>query len=63
MRLVRPLLSAGLFVVLARPIAAQGPRGFGPDSLVNTKVFPHETPVREVMEAMRGFTGALGVRN
>ena len=48
----------------AAPLAAQGPRGgkFPPDSLVNTKVIPHNTPVREVLGTMRGFTMALGVR-
>lgn len=40
--------------------AAQGK--FPPDSLVNVKVFPKNTPVREVLATMRGWTGALGVR-
>jgi hypothetical protein len=35
---------------------------FPPDSLINTKVFPHNTPVPEVLAAMRGFAGGLGVR-
>ena len=61
MQVVRPLLAVALVAALARPLAAQG-RGFEPESLVNTKVFPHNTPVREVVDAMRGFTGALGVR-
>jgi tetratricopeptide (TPR) repeat protein len=56
----RPLLAAALAVALASPLAAQG-RGL-PDSLVNTKIFPRDTPVREVVSAMRGFTAALGVR-
>ena len=46
----------------ARPAAAQAPGKFPPDSLVNTKVFPHNTPVTEVLGAMRNFTTALGVR-
>ena len=51
-------------VLAAAPLAAQGPGGgkFPPDSLVNTKVIPHNTPVREVLGTMRGFTMALGVR-
>lgn len=60
MPLTRPLLVAALAVACAAPLAAQG-RGL-PDSLVNTKVFPHTTPVREVVNTMRGFTAALGVR-
>ena len=60
MSLTRPLLVAALAVVAVSPLAAQG-RGM-PDSLVNTKVFPHETPMREVLNAMRGFTASLGVR-
>ena len=47
---------------LARPAVAQAPGKFPPDSLVNTKVFPHNTPVTEVLGAMRNFTTALGVR-
>jgi hypothetical protein len=44
-------------------IASAQPAGkFPPDSLVNTKVFPHSTPVTEVVGAMRNFTAALGVR-
>ena len=58
--LVSLLVVAPLF--LARPAAAQAPGKFPPDSLVNTKVFPHNTPVTEVLGAMRNFTTALGVR-
>jgi Photosynthetic reaction centre cytochrome C subunit len=61
----RPLaVLVSLLVVapLARPAAAQAPGKFPPDSLVNTKVFPHNTPVTEVLGAMRNFTTALGVR-
>ena len=60
MLVTRPFLAAALAVAAASPLAAQG-RGM-PDSLVNTKVFPHDTPVREVVSAMRGFSSALGVR-
>ena len=35
---------------------------FPPDSLVNTKVIPHDTPVIQVIGQMRNITGALGVR-
>lgn len=46
----------------ARALGAQAPGKFPPDSLINTKVFPHNTPVTEVMGAMRNFAGGLGVR-
>jgi len=51
-----------LLVAVSAPalLAAQGK--FPPDSLVNTQVFPHATPVMQVMGTMRNFTGALGVR-
>ncbi len=35
---------------------------FPPDSLVNTKVIPHSTPVLQVIGAMRNITNGLGVR-
>jgi hypothetical protein len=38
------------------------PRKFPPDSLVNTKVIPHSTPVPQVLGMMRNITGDLGVR-
>ena len=56
------LVSLLVVAPLARPAAAQAPGKFPPDSLVNTKVFPHNTPVTEVLGAMRNFTTALGVR-
>lgn len=41
---------------------AQAPGKFPPDSLVNTKVIPHNTPVINVVGIMRNFAGDLGVR-
>jgi len=61
MAVTRTLLVAALVAASATPLFAQGP-GLPEDTLVNTKVFPHDTPVREVVSAMRGFTAALGVR-
>lgn len=59
---MRALVAAALFVA-ALPALAQGQgRKFPPDSLVNTKVIPHNTPVRDVINTMRGFTSDLGVR-
>jgi Photosynthetic reaction centre cytochrome C subunit len=43
-------------------LAAQAPHKFPPDSLINTKVFAHDTPVPQVLAAMRAFSGDLGVR-
>ncbi|MBW8771219.1 MAG: c-type cytochrome [Gemmatimonadetes bacterium] len=56
------LVSLLVVAPFAQPAAAQAPGKFPPDSLVNTKVFPHNTPVTEVLGAMRNFTTALGVR-
>ena len=54
---------AGLaLVVISGTLGAQAPGHFPPDSLINTKVFPHNTPVNEVIGAMRTFSGSLGVR-
>jgi tetratricopeptide (TPR) repeat protein len=54
---MRVLLASML--LLATPLLAQnGP----PDSLVNTKVIPRDTPVTEVIAIMRSITGQLGVR-
>jgi len=59
MRRALPLLA--LLLPLAT-LSAQGRGKFPPDSLENVKVFPKDTPVRDVIDAMRGYTGALGVR-
>jgi hypothetical protein len=52
-RFVLPILS-----LAAGPALAQ----FPPDSTVNLKVLPRDIPVRELINTMRGFTNALGVR-
>jgi hypothetical protein len=49
-------------VMVAAAASAQTPGKFPPDSLVNTKVIPHNTPVQQVLGIMRNFTGDLGVR-
>jgi TolA-binding protein len=58
----RFILSAIALVVLSASATAQAPGKFPPDSLINTKVIPHSTPVPQVLAIMRNFTGALGVR-
>jgi Photosynthetic reaction centre cytochrome C subunit len=43
-------------------LPAQSTHKFPPDSLENTKVIPHNTPVPQVIGIMRNFSGDLGVR-
>src|SRR5262245_41456635 len=47
---------------LGARLAAQAPGHWPPDSLINTKVIPHNTPVMQVIGTMRNITFALGVR-
>lgn len=51
-------------IVVASPavLAAQAPGRWPPDSLINLKVIPKNTPVMQVIGMMRNFAGALGVR-
>jgi hypothetical protein len=56
MRVAVALLS----LLVATPALAQN--RFPPDSLVNLKVLPRTTTPREVVNVMRGYTSALGVR-
>jgi TolA-binding protein len=53
---------APLLLVWSAAAAAQAPAKFPPDSLVNTKVIPHNTPVPQVLGLMRTISGDLGVR-
>ena len=50
-------VSVLLLGVLVAPVAAQIP-----DEFTNLKIFPETIGKRELMTAMRGFSGALGVR-
>jgi photosynthetic reaction center cytochrome c subunit len=60
---MKPLfLAVAGTLVLAATLSAQAPGRFPPESLINTKVIPHNTPVMEVVGLMRNITGALGVR-
>jgi hypothetical protein len=60
---MRPTLM-GLIFATALPLTltAQAPGKWPPDSLINTKVIPHNTPVMQVVGTMRNFAGGLGVR-
>lgn len=51
-----------LLLFVASAASAQPAGKFPPDSLINTKVIPHSTPVMDVIGTMRNFTSALGVR-
>src|SRR2546428_12174873 len=62
---LRPLLFVlTVFAAPAAPAAVSGqaPGHFPPDSLINVKVIPKNTPVMQVVGMMRNFAGALGVR-
>ena len=58
---MRRLVVALASMSLPAMVAAQ-PGKFPPDSLVNVKVFPKNTPVQDVLAAMRTFSTSLGVR-
>jgi hypothetical protein len=55
-------LTVLLLLSVSSLTSAQPAGKFPPDSLVNTKVIPHATPVQDVIGTMRNFTSALGVR-
>ena len=59
---MRSFTVALALVALSGAAAAQGTGKFPPDTLVNTKVFPHSTPVPQVLGVMRNIAGDLGVR-
>jgi photosynthetic reaction center cytochrome c subunit len=59
---VTAVCTALICLVGASPAAGQVAGHFPPDSLVNTKVIPHDTPVNQVIGTMRNFTSDLGVR-
>jgi hypothetical protein len=64
MPLSRSRLLAWLAVLCLAPAAlsAQVQGKFPPDSFINLKVLPKDIPTRRLLDVMRGFTGALGVR-
>lgn len=66
-RLVFTVLAAAAGAALSAPAAAQVPApapapAFPPTKLTNLKFFPRNTPVRALIDTMRSFTRALGVR-
>ena len=56
----RVSFSVAAVLLMAASAAAQGK--FPPDSLKNVQAMPEGTTVKQVVETMRGFTRALGVR-
>ena len=56
------LLAAAALLALTPSAAAQVQGRFPPDSFTNLKVFPKNVDQRTLINAMRGFTMALGVR-
>src|SRR5574341_619618 len=57
----RVLVSTGVgLLIAAASVHAQGK--FPPDSLKNVQALPEGTTVKQLVETMRGFTRALGVR-
>jgi len=58
----KSLVLAASLACVACPLNAQAPGHFPPDSLINVKIIPKNTPVMQVVGIMRNFTGALGVR-
>jgi len=58
----RCVLILAAYGALGFRLPAQAPGHWPPDSLINTKVIPHNTPVMQVVGTMRNITFALGVR-
>lgn len=59
---IRPAVLAAVVLVLAGAVPAVGQRAFPPDALTNLQVLPADTPPREIVPMMRGFSQGLGVR-
>jgi len=59
---MRSFVTGLAFIIVTSDAAAQAPGKWPPDSLINTKVIPHNTPVIQVVGQMRNFASWLGVR-
>ena len=55
-------VAVGILLCVSSLASAQPQGKFPPDSLINTKVIPKNTPVADVIGTMRNITSALGVR-
>jgi hypothetical protein len=58
----RTLLIVSAALGAPAALSSQAPGKFPPDSLINVKVIPKNTPVMNVVGMMRNFAGSLGVR-
>src|SRR5438034_7958225 len=58
----RPVVFLIAALTVPAALSSQAPGHFPPDSLINVKIIPKNTPVMQVVGIMRNFTGALGVR-
>lgn len=59
---MRRTVVLAVLLVISSTASAQTVRRFPPDSLINTRVIPRNTPPTRVIGQMRDFTFALGVR-
>jgi hypothetical protein len=59
---MRASLAVAVLLASPCPSPAQAPGKFPPDSLINTQVIPHGTPMMQIVGTMRDFSFALGVR-
>jgi len=58
----RTCASSVVLLLIASVAGSQAPGKWPPDSLINTKVIPKNTPPIPVVGTMRNFAGDLGVR-
>jgi Photosynthetic reaction centre cytochrome C subunit len=57
-----PVALCSIPLLLCNVLQAQAPGRFPPDSLVNVRIIPRNTPVLNVIGRMRNFSADLGVR-
>lgn len=59
---MKPPFVALALLLISAPLSGQTPGKWPPDSLINLRVIPKNTPVMQVVGMMRNITGDLGVR-
>lgn len=60
--MLRPFIVVLAALSAPAALSSQAPGKWPPDSLINVKIIPKNTPVIQVVGMMRNFAGALGVR-
>jgi hypothetical protein len=60
--ILRPFIVVVAALSAPAALSSQAPGKWPPDSLINVKIIPRNTPVMQVVGTMRNFAGALGVR-